>query len=143
MTTTENTKTYTLLHKAESVNLLGRPIAGGWYIMYGDTLASYSNNSSAIASEYKAEILMQKLAAKRSAAIIVATPSAEVAELATEAQVGYLSSILPRFYAVQMEDGITMGAPFAADGALDVSAIRALTKREASAWISDAKEALA
>jgi len=141
MTTTKNT--FSLLHKDASVNLLGRPIAGGWYIMYGDTIASYQNNASPILSESKADLLMEKLAAKRAAVTIAAAPVAEVAELATEAQIGYLTSLLPRFYAVQMEDGITMGAPFTADGSLDMIAIHSLTKREASAWISGAKEALA
>ena len=141
MTTTGNT--FSLLHKDASLNLLGRPIAGGWYIMYGDTIASYQNNASPILSESKAELLMEKLAAKRAAATTPAAPVTEAAQLATEAQVAYLTSLLPRFYAVQMEDGVTMGAPFTADGSLDMAAIRSLTKHEASEWISGAKSALA
>jgi hypothetical protein len=65
-------------------------------------------------------------------------------EAATDAQVNYLVALLPRYYQQQKDDGITvLTALFSATGELNMAAIRALTKRDASGWISAAKAEIA
>jgi endonuclease/exonuclease/phosphatase (EEP) superfamily protein YafD len=92
-----------------------------------------------------------KRAAKRAAnALAEANPIArnaqtqtQTTESASEAQINYLTSLLPAYYAVQLEDGITSTELFTATGEVEMTAIRALSKREASAWITEAKEVIA
>jgi hypothetical protein len=72
---------------------------------------------------------------------ILAWNAREEVEYATEAQVNYLISLLPRFYAIQAGDGITVETEvWEANGAIKTAALSKLTKRDASSWISAAKQ---
>jgi hypothetical protein len=61
----------------------------------------------------------------------------------SDAQIGYLTSLLPRLYRIHKENGTTVDTEcWTVDGSLKLDNITALTKTEASAWIDDALNAI-
>ena len=138
MSETKNTPRYTIKHFEERTNFRGATVAAQWVIMDGEEAAAYHNSSKEIFTDWEAQRKADALNAKHTPAT---TPAAETA---TEAQINYLTSLLPRFYAAQKEDGITLEtAVWASSGALKAEAIRTLTKEAASSWISAAKAEIA
>jgi hypothetical protein len=123
MTTTQNT----------------RPTATEYpdYATYLIAKAAYEATPAGIAEQAKENARTAKAAAKQAMREI----NRSGIEYATEAQISYLTTLLPRFYSIQAADGITVEtAVWEANGAIKTAALSKLTKSEASAWISAAKE---
>jgi hypothetical protein len=117
----------------------GRPVAYEYpdYATYLIAKAAYEATPAGIAEQAKDDARTAKAAAKQA---MRETNHAGI-EYATEAQISYLTTLLPRFYSIQAADGITVEtAVWEANGAIKTAALSKLTKSEASAWISAAKE---
>lgn len=140
MTETQNTPRYTVSYFPERTNFRGATVAAQWIIMDGTEQATYHNSSKEIFTEWEAQNKADALNAK----VAPAKVQTVTEDAATDAQVNYLLTLLPRYYEAQKADGITLATDlYSAAGVIDTTAIRALSKREASAWISAAKSELA
>ena len=89
----------------------------------------------------KAAAKRQAIAATETSGLQVKTP--EIV-LATDAQVSYLVSLLPRYNRISRDDGVGLDASvISRDGVVNLAGLRSLTKSEASEWITDAKGEIA
>ena len=107
--------------------------------------ASHANPSI---EQVRFDAMKEKAAAKRQSIAAAETVGCQAKApeiiLATEAQVSYLVSLLPRLYEIKSDDGIRWeSAVWEIGGGLKMAGIRSLTKTEASEWITEAKKEIA
>lgn len=105
-------------------------------------------NATPSIKQIRFDAIKAKAAAKREAiAAAMAAPvqsTTTETRLATEAQVSYLESLLPRYNQISCDDGVGLDASIISrDGVVNFTSIRSLTKTEASEWITQAKEEIA